>query len=131
LGELFGPGVQDLHYGQLQRKFRFFDVACRPLESRNNKELHWGNSGNLKALVSFIDRVPVLYEGPYKPEILKMLTDGWETVSGKAGNVREGVVVRTLPDRFVMHGLPCDGRVQLKSVSDAYLFRGGEQTEFA
>ena len=132
LGELFGPGVQDLQYGQLQRKFRLFDMAYRPLASRNNADLHWAESATLTALEMFsIERVPVLYEGPYNCDMLKVLTDGWETVSGKTANVREGVVVRAVPDRFIARGLPCEGRVQLKSVSDDYLFRSGEQPEFA
>ena len=63
-----------------------------------------------------IDWVPVLYHGPYDYEKVVQYVDGKSTVPG-ATNIREGVVIKTVPERHV-HGL---GRAQLKIVSNKYL----------
>jgi RNA ligase/PHA02142 OB-fold domain len=63
-----------------------------------------------------VNPVPVLYEGPYNAEVIKKLVDGKSTVPG-ANHIREGVVVRPVPERYVT-GL---GRLHLKLVSNAFL----------
>lgn len=123
LGEVFGAGVQDLSYGANTNKdvdlgFRVFDVYVGiPGQGRylDNKELD-GACDRLG-----LDRVPVLYQGPFSKEIMMKYTDGYETVSGKEMHIREGIVVRPIRERR------CDeiGRVQLKSVSGDYLTRKG------
>ena len=65
--------------------------------------------------------MPVLYRGPFDQATLEALTEGKETVSGRALHLREGVVVRTRAER--PH--PRYGRLQFKSVSEAYLLRKG------
>lgn len=129
-GEVFGPGVQDLHYGAGGLRFRCFDVRVIGPGSR------FMDDAELDAFCTAagIDRVPVLYRGPYSRDVLKVHTDG-KTVAGDGAHIREGVVVRPCVERRHLDDLgrarlPLDGRVQLKSVSDAYLFRGGEQTDF-
>lgn len=63
-----------------------------------------------------VGTVPVLYGGPYNAEEIKKLVDGKTTVPG-ANHIREGVVVRPVPEQSVT-GL---GRLHLKLVSNAYL----------
>ena len=127
LGEIFGPGVQDLTYGLTQSEFRIFDVYIgEPGRGRFLNDMHL--SQFCKDLG--IQRVPVLYRGPYNKLVLDAFTNGKETISGK--HVREGVVVRTSVERKDVEDLPCWGRAQLKSVSEAYLLRKGDNiTEFA
>lgn len=127
LGEVFGKGCQDLVYGantsvDNEIGFRIFDVYVG-LPGQG----HYLDSGELDAACVRLelDRVPVLYRGPFSKEVMLKYTDGYETVSGKELHIREGVVVRPSRERR------CDeiGRVQLKSVSDNYLIRKGG-TEF-
>jgi RNA ligase (TIGR02306 family) len=128
LGEVFGSGVQDLGYGAKTDKdvnigFRVFDVFVgKPGVGRylNDKELDEA----CKRLG--LERVPVLYRGPFWHSTMSEYTDGKETVSGKAMHIREGIVIRPQLER--RHDEI--GRVQLKSVSGTYLTRKGNTTEF-
>lgn len=126
LGEIFGPGVQDLHYGLDKPEFRIFDIYVgNPGSGRflNHAEL------TQKCHELGIPRVPVLYEGPFSKETLAFYTSGKETIGGR--HVREGVVVRPVIEREFDNGkLPCWNRLQLKSVSEDYLLRKGNVTEF-
>lgn len=127
LGEIFGPGVQDLHYGLDKPEFRIFDIYVGdPGIGRflNHAEL------TQKCQELGIPRVPVLYEGPFSREVLDLYTNGKETIGGR--HVREGLVVRPVIERISGSGdLPCWDRLQLKSVSEDYLLRKGNVTEFA
>lgn len=123
LGEVFGAGVQDLAYGADSRKagrlgFRVFDVHIG--QRGTGQFVHDRLLGSLCDEMG-LERVPVLYRGPYSDDVLAEHTDGRETVSGEEGHVREGVVVRPVVER--RH--PELGRVQLKSVSADYLLRKG------
>lgn len=121
LGEVFGHGVQDLSYGASTGKdetlgFRVFDIYYgTPGHDRylNDDELSWA----CEALG--LERVPVLYRGPFGWEVLREATTGRETVSGMQVNIREGCVVRPVVERRD----DLIGRVQLKSVSADYLLR--------
>jgi hypothetical protein len=62
-----------------------------------------------------LEWVPLLYNGPFDLEKITPLADG-KTKTG-ASHIREGVVIRTYPER-VVRGL---GRAQLKIVSNEYL----------
>lgn len=104
-GEVFGPGVQDLHYDAEGVQFRCFDISA--------------NGNYLPALVVMnlckvygIPMVPVLGTGPFSREKLAELTDGKSTL---AGHIREGVVVKALEESTP--------RRILKSVSVDYLSR--------
>lgn len=133
LGEIFGPGVQDLHYGT-QKAFRLFDVYVGPLVGG-----HYLNDQEIRqfigdfAPVYELTRVPVLYKGPYSKQIVDELTDGEETVSSatdviEAGgmHMREGIVITPTVERRDVE----IGRVILKSVSEKYLLRRGSTTEY-
>lgn len=124
LGEVYGKGVQDLDYGAEADRgeigFRVFDVFYR---NEQNPKGCFADDALLDIYCSLtgLERVPVLYRGPYTREILDQLTGGLETVSGNESHIREGVVIRPTIERT--H--PKLGRVQLKSVSEAYLTRKG------
>lgn len=128
LGEVFGRGVQDLSYGSSADSdndigFRVFDVYVgRPGMGRylNDAEL----DAACKRLS--LQRVPVLYRGPFSKKVLYEYTDGFETISGKEMHIREGIVVRPAVERTHEE----IGRVQLKSVSGDYLCRKGNTTEY-
>lgn len=124
LGEVYGAGIQDLSYtNDVTPKFACFDMYVGTPENGrylNDEELE--NYCN----VLNINRVPVLYRGPFSKEVLLQHTNGYETVSGKSLHIREGVVVRPVKERYDAKL----GRVQLKSVSEAYLLRKGNQTEY-
>ena len=130
LGEVFGKGVQDLHYGMEKPTFRMFDVYIgHPGEGRYlnyYEKRHFADTVN----VAF---VPVLYVGPYKQDTVDYLTDGDETVTEyerllpqvRKVHLREGVVITPTMEREDDEL----GRVIVKSVSEAYLLRKGG-TEF-
>ena len=125
LGEVFGQGVQDLSYGATTAKaggvgFRVFDVRVGALGDPSGR---WMGDEELTAFCDEVglEQVPVLYRGPFDRDTLLELTDGRETVSGEGKHLREGVVVRPLDERRDDEL----GRVQLKSVSAAYLTRKG------
>lgn len=129
LGEVFGKGLQDLHYGASTDAddtlgFRVFDVF---IGSPGDPGACYLGDADLTSFCqqASLARVPVLYRGPFSREQLKIATSGNETVSGQERNIREGCVVRTAVERRDR----TLGRVQLKSVSDAYTFRKGA-TEF-
>lgn len=126
LGETFG--VQDLKYGASTAQdetlgFRVFDIFVG-----NPHTGSFLGDADLDAACQELglERVPVLYRGPFSREVLMQYTDGKETVSGRSLHIREGIVARPCTERRD----PDLGRVQLKSVSAAYLLRKGEATEF-
>jgi hypothetical protein len=59
---------------------------------------------------------PILYRGPWTPDILKLA--GGQSVLCP-GHIREGVVIRPVSERFD----PRTGRVILKGLNDDYLLR--------
>lgn len=125
LGETFGPGVQDLAYGLSEKAFRVFDVYVG--ETGKGKYLNDEELENFCKTLN-LDRVPVLYRGPFSKEKMLELTDGNETVSGTEACIREGVIITPVYERTD----PAIGRVKLKSVSEAYLLRSNKDaTEYS
>lgn len=126
LGEVFGAGIQDLHYGHSKSQgassvsFRVFDVFTGAPTART---AHYLDDADLDSFCKThqLARVPVLYRGPFDRETLLAQTEGPETISGDGRHMREGVVVRPQVERRD-DGI---GRVQLKSVSESYLLRRG------
>ena len=119
LGEVYGRGVQDLHYGERNPAFRVFDVYVgQPGQGR-----YLAPEEVETCLRGPFPLVPVLYRGPFSTAVMLEHTDG--TTALGAGHVREGVVVRPAAERES----PEIGRVILKSVSGDYLTRKGG-TEF-
>ncbi|MEV6060132.1 RNA ligase (ATP) [Nocardia asteroides] len=130
-GEVYGAGVQDLHYGASAAQdatlgFGLFDIAV----ATGSEPVRWLGHAEIGALLGelglAVPRVPVLYEGPYDAAVLLALAEGAETVSGAGTNIREGLVVRPATERM---SPVLGGRAIGKIVSDAYLLRDGG-TEF-
>lgn len=121
-GELYGPGVQDMSYGVPAGSigWRLFDISV------NGRYLDW-HFVKWHCQDYGIETVPVLYEGPFKPELVEELTYGPTTVCpaeriAKGFRGREGIVITPLVEECC-----CIGRLILKSVSADYLDRkGGE-----
>lgn len=125
-GETFGS-VQDLKYGVPAGKveFRAFDLKVQKTPQQPSQYVD-ADLFDAMCKKHGIAQVPVLFQGLWKDIPLQQLTNGKETVSGKETGIREGVVIRTLKERTD----PLIGRVVLKSVSDDYLTRKGEATEY-
>jgi RNA ligase (TIGR02306 family) len=120
LGESYGPGVQDLHYGAKTPKFAAFDVWI------NGEFL--GRDALAEAIEKLkVARVPVLYRGPFSKKVMHEHTNG-KTIVGNGSHLREGLVVTPAFERSD-NSL---GRVILKSVSADYLTRKSKNaTEFS
>lgn len=123
---LFGEvlGVQDLRYGvpQGQLGYRAFDIHLR---RHYSGIVEWMPADEFSAYCELvgIPTVPTLYEGPFSRTKMLELTSGQSTL---ANHLREGVVIRTIPERDDDR----IGRVVLKSVSGDYLTRkGGTEME--
>ncbi|MEU7821207.1 RNA ligase (ATP) [Catellatospora sp. NPDC049133] len=121
-GEVFGRGVQDLPYGAnagVRPGYAVFDVCVDAGDG-----VRWLTLDEYAPLAAehAVPLVPVLYRGAYDEQALMALADGTETVSGTGANLREGLVVRSLPERY---SPVTGGRAIGKMVSPAYLTRKG------
>ena len=117
LGELYGPGVQDLQYGLKARHFRVFDVFVGPKDTGR-----YLSYDQMMAAVDYIfETVPILYYGPFKKNLMEFYANGRDNggMSILANHVREGIVIRPLEERTD----PDAGRCIFKSVSEKYLLR--------
>ena len=123
-GEVYGDGIQDLHYG-LKGGIDFiaFDVMVE--DSGVRRYLDFDEARQLVEGVG-LRFVPELYRGPYDRDVIWATASGKEQVSGRELHLREGVVVKPIHERVD----PRMGRVVLKFVSDDYLLRKGNVTEF-
>lgn len=110
VGEVYGKGVQDLHYGTQSPQLSVFDIQV------GEKWLPRALMEDFCAYLS-LTPVPVLYEGPFNPALLTQVRDGVSTLGG--GHVREGIVIRHVQE--VMH--PVLGRKIAKMISPDYLLR--------
>lgn len=127
-GEVFGKGVQDLHYGASSNSsekplgFRAFDIK---VDTGSGE--HWLNPQEFReACFDYsIPVVPMLYQGPFDIEILRTLASGKTTLD--ADHIREGVVIRP---QFEQYSEVTGGRKIAKLISPDYLLRKGEVTEF-
>lgn len=117
-GEVFGEGVQDLHYGANARTGKIGFAAYAMLLKYQTGE-QWVSPHAM--LPREIPCVPVLYVGPYSKEKVAELTDGMEQFSGRELHIREGVVVQASPPRTSTY---LGGLALVKSVSADYLTRG-------
>jgi RNA ligase (TIGR02306 family) len=115
-GEIYGAGVQDLHYGLVngQKAFRAFDLAV------NGRYLDYDEF--LETCTAFgVATVPILYRGPFSAEVIARHTRGESQVASGA-QIREGVVIKPVWER---HSEELGGRLILKSISDDYVLRKG------
>lgn len=113
-GEVYGPGIQDLHYSLEEPKWAIFDIAVRV-----DNEWRFMPYGWQEDLNGVVPIVPALYQGPWSPSIIDTYVNHQR--STKADHVREGVVIKTVPERNDNNL----GRVILKSINPDYLTRKG------
>lgn len=120
-GEVYGAGIQDLHYGTDHKHEPSFAAFDARISVRG--DLRWLERDELAVVTDGVcRRVPVLYEGPYDYEVLAELAEGPETVSGTAAHTREGLVIRPVPERY---STVTGGRAIAKLVGGGYLTRKG------
>lgn len=120
-----GLGVQDLKYGTTgaDPEARFFDISY----IFGGEKFYLGPVAMRKQLEDLeLPAVPLLYQGPFSLEALEEATNGKETLTGEGIHVREGTVVSPIEPRRD----DLLGRVILKSVSESYLLRKGDATEY-
>jgi len=119
-GEIYGAGVQDLHYGAKSEKgYRVFDISL------NGQYLPWSTLEYLEKEYG-LPLVPVLTRGVFDFEQLVEEAQGDTTFEDS--HIREGVVVRPWHiERTWGKGSkdPNPKRMIFKIVSDAYLLRKG------
>ncbi len=115
-GEIYGRGVQKMDYGCTQAKgYRVYDISI------DGEYQDWAD---VKAYCDLyhIPTVPLLYEGPFTPDLVDMFIDG-PTMLANPDDIlckfkgREGIVITPLEEVY-SHKL--QGRLILKAVSAAY-----------
>jgi RNA ligase (TIGR02306 family) len=119
-GEIFGPGIQDLDYGQPFQGLRVFDISI------NGEYLDWSTLVRMVAQFD-IKLVPSLYVGPYSAAKVELLTYGDTTLANPEDirskfKGREGCVVTPLQEQV---SRVLGGRMIIKSVSADYRDRKG------
>ncbi|MCV0439835.1 MAG: hypothetical protein K5880_14500 [Hydrogenophaga sp.] len=119
-GEIYGAGVQDLHYGAKQEKgYRVFDISV------NGQYLPWSTLEYIQETFG-LPLVPVLTRGVFDFEQLVEEAQGDTTLDDE--HIREGVVVRPWHQELTWgKGTrdPNPKRMIFKLISDAYLLRKG------
>lgn len=113
-GEIYGPRVQDMHYGLKgdELGLRIFDV----MDINTKKFLNFDEAVDVCKNME-LEMAPLLYRGPYVPEIIEPMSDG----KSMLGNpFREGFVIKPILER--PHSR-LGGRTVLKMVGQTYLLR--------
>ena len=116
-GEVFGE-CQDLKYGVPPSEGVRF-VAFDALVMNADGTRKWLSNNDLESFCFGLDipMAPVLYRGPWKPEMVS-LAEGRSVIPG-ANHCREGMVIRPVIERTDLR----IGRVQLKLAGEMYLTR--------
>lgn len=117
-GEIYGPGVQDLHYGATEKEWRIFDIAI------NGVYMPWTTIQYVKNEFN-LPIVPHVPPGIYSFEELCELAEGDSVLS--PGQIREGIVVRPMYEMTWGRGTldPNPKRMIFKVISSDYMTRKG------
>jgi RNA ligase (TIGR02306 family) len=124
-GEVYGRGVQDLGYNVnagVTPGYAVFDISV----DVPGVGVIWLNQELVLEMAGGLQVVPTLYRGPYDEATLLDVAEG-QTVIGAGAHIREGIVVRPVVER---RSEVLGGRAIAKFVSEKYLMRKGETTEF-
>lgn len=116
-GEIYGKGIQDLTYGFEEVELAVFDVM------KDGEYLSWPEMKDFCKARS-LPTVPVLFVGQFSQDVLAAHTRGYSRLC--PSQIREGCVVRSISEDRHMK----IGRKILKSISEDYLTRKGEATEY-
>jgi len=126
-GEVYGQGVQDLHYGVTDGNgpaFAAFDIWAQRTPQDEGRFLDAEIALDILTQMD-IPIVPILYSGPYDYEKLNAMASGMTTYG--EGHIREGIVIRP----FVEAKYDETGSRRIgKMVSEEYLTRKGDVTEY-
>lgn len=123
IGEVYGRGVQDLHYGINGKDFRAFDIAI------NGEYLPWKNLQDM-CVAHNIPTVVELARGHFTFEEIVKYASGPSELGGH--HMREGIVVRPLNEELIWKKGELDPnpkRMIFKVINPDYLTRKGG-TEF-
>jgi RNA ligase (TIGR02306 family) len=118
--EIYGSGVQDMHYGLNTKTFRAFDISV------DSSYLPYDEFAGL-CKQFHVETVPLLYRGPYHGDLVRSLTGGMSVVC--RGQIKEGIVIKPAVERNSDALLNHSGRLILKNISDDYYLRK-EGTEY-
>lgn len=123
LGEIFGPGVQDLNYGLSEPEFRIFAIAFK---NHKNDEVCWLDYATMSSIIkAYTTITPVLLKGIIHYDyntISEIAEENSETCEGKT-QISEGVIATPLINRKSEDLSPYLTRIIMKFVSNNYLFR--------
>jgi len=119
-GEIFGPGIMDMHYGRANPDFCVFDIAV------DREYIDFDRMVKLCATYG-VPVVPILYQGPYYEGLVEQYVTGPTRLCQpeEAGRFkgREGVVIKPSAERRDLDTLGGRGRVILKAHSVDFLRR--------
>lgn len=117
IGEIYGPGVQDLHYGLKKPKYRAFSLRVHILnDNLGELKSFWAGDIKYKFFEDMtIDYVPVLYRGPFDLEKMKELRTGYST--DDPNQIREGIVITSSQDNNILE------KDKMKFINPDYLTR--------
>jgi len=119
-GEIFGAGVQDLHYGaKTEKGYRLFDIAV------NGEYINWMSLEHLTGMFG-IPLVPVITRGVFDFEQLLEEAEGDTRLDDS--HIREGIVIRPMVQELTWgKGTqdPNPKRMIFKILSSEYLTRKG------
>lgn len=108
-GEIYGA-VQSLKYGVPNNEIRF--AAFAALENGN----WWDTDKLLSEPIEAVATVPVVYVGPYDPNVLNRAEQDSTVPTAEKGHIREGLVIVPVKERRD----ETIGRVALKHISNRY-----------
>jgi RNA ligase (TIGR02306 family) len=113
-GEVYGTVQKGFGYNLKENTFILFDI----FDLKQNKYLDWPEVVAIGEELG-LKMVPVIYQGPWvSVEHLEPMAEG-TTIVGDGKHIREGIVVRTYPERWDNN----IGRVSLKLVGQQYLLQ--------
>lgn len=123
-GEMYGPGLQDLHYGAGGDRtpgYAVFDIA---IDRGRDGGVRWlsriDQAEHLERINPHLALVPLLSRGPFNLAHVLALASGQEQVTGRERHMRAGVVVRADEER---HSVALGGRAIVKVLAGDYLTR--------
>ena len=120
-GEIYGPGMQDLHYGSKEKDWRVFDVAI------NGEYVSWSALEFFKEKFG-LPLVPELALGIFNFDQLVEMAQGDSILA--PGQIKEGIVIRPMMEETWLQGDrdPNPKRRIFKLISDNYLLlKGGTE----
>ena len=119
-GEIFGPGVQDIHYGMEKNKigYQAFDMAYIDDDGRRQ----FLNQDHFRKVMETvkIKTPPIVFEGEYNYTKLKDTVQGRSRIDEQS--ILEGVVIRPTTER---KSDILGSRAIAKMINDDYLTRKG------